>query len=339
MKLKKNLPASYWGLLISASVVFPIPAQKTSGEANNSVQLQIIDANTANAAAVPTAYGKVDPATGLPLVPTMEEAKTSSDLQVELQAAKDTYQDALYQYNRCLSQFSAISFKAMETGKDGCRIEIGSDDYFLFGGTFLSDRFYSDILVKDAGNYEYQTVAGTARKIPAYRVCSAMEISDFGKKQDAMKLAKANFTVKQNAYWAKSAKEKSLKQDTDNAEKGDYTGLLNMAHRYEKGDGVEQDLAQSKFYLDKALVASNALVEANKSQEASRAQGDFERKFAWAKDQASRGKYAGLVFLGKCYRDGTGVEKDLKKAREYFLQAEIANPGSEIVDLLDSCHD
>ena len=42
---------------------------------------------------------------------------------------------------------------------------------------------------------------------------------------------------------------------------------------------------------------------------------------------ADKGQLESIIIVGKCYRDGDGVQKDLSKAREYFQKA--SDMGSE----------
>ena len=46
-----------------------------------------------------------------------------------------------------------------------------------------------------------------------------------------------------------------------------------------------------------------------------------EEKFKFAQLAAGQGERDGLFWLGWCFRDGDGCEKDLDKAKESFLRA------------------
>ena len=110
-----------------------------------------------------------------------------------------------------------------------------------------------------------------------------------------------------------------------------------MAERYRDGDGVEKDESKSAEYFKKyeAAVAEEqrVIIEENKSKELA-AQ---KQKFDWYIIEADKGSLSGLIGAGKCYRDGTGVEKDLKKAREYFDKAlELGSPeAAQLKESLD----
>jgi TPR repeat protein len=48
-------------------------------------------------------------------------------------------------------------------------------------------------------------------------------------------------------------------------------------------------------------------------------QTDGEVGFRWAEQSAAQGERDGFFWFGHCYRDGTGCEKDEKRAKENFL--------------------
>jgi TPR repeat protein len=131
--------------------------------------------------------------------------------------------------------------------------------------------------------------------------------------------------------------DKMLKSNQALAAKGEPYGLKRMAERYRDGDGVEKDESKSAEYFKKyeAAVAEEqrVIIEENKSKELA-AQ---KQKFDWYIIEADKGSLSGLIGAGKCYRDGTGVEKDLKKAREYFDKAlELGSPeAAQLKESLD----
>lgn len=63
--------------------------------------------------------------------------------------------------------------------------------------------------------------------------------------------------VKMQEQSKQAAAEKALRFNQDAAAKGDAFGLLRMGERYRDGDGVEQDLAKAKEYLQKAADAGS----------------------------------------------------------------------------------
>ena len=134
-----------------------------------------------------------------------------------------------------------------------------------------------------------------------------------------MEASKLRFSVLQNAANVKRANEVALKANIEQAENGDMIGFFRMADRYKKGDGVEKDLAKAKIYLDKALVLSNAFEEQLLILKKNKEQAQLEKKIEWARDQANKGNFSGMVFLGKCYRDGIGFEKNIEKQQNVHL--------------------
>src|ERR1035438_1555540 len=94
-----------------------------------------------------------------------------------------------------------------------------------------------------------------------------------------------------------------------------------MGERYRDGDGVEKDLAKADEYFKKADEATETerkrINEENKLKE----QAARQQRFIRILNLADRGNLECMVSAGKCYRYGDGVEKDSKKAREYFQKA------------------
>ena len=89
----------------------------------------------------------VEPVTGLPN--TSSNAAPATDMyhytdadEVELQAALNDFTQVQGEYQSLFSQYSVISFKALDSGPDGCRIEMdGGLDYYLYGYKGASDRY------------------------------------------------------------------------------------------------------------------------------------------------------------------------------------------------------
>ena len=128
--------------------------------------------------------------------------------------------------------------------------------------------------------------------------------------------AKHNAEIQQE----NDAKALALKRDQEEAEKGDSAALRRMGNRYFVGDGVALDFDKAKEY--------NKRAEAEEKKQA----------FAYNLAKADKGSLLSMVFIGKCYRDGNGVEKDLKKAREYFEKASAAGLAPpEVTKLLSTC--
>jgi TPR repeat protein len=119
----------------------------------------------------------------------------------------------------------------------------------------------------------------------------------------------------------KAAQALALKNDQEQADKGDRIALRRMGERYRDGEGVQKDLAKADEYFKKADEATKAewkrINEENKLEE----QASRQQRFIRMLNLADRGDRESMVNAGKCYRDGDGVEKDLNKAREYFWKA------------------
>ncbi len=106
----------------------------------------------------------------------------------------------------------------------------------------------------------------------------------------------------------------ALKTLQKQADKDDYEALLRMGERYRNGEDVETNLAKADEYFNKADEAKKAINKLNE-------QAAKQQKFNVNLVLADKGQIASIIYVGKCYRDGEGVEKDLNKAREYFRKA------------------
>jgi TPR repeat protein len=60
-----------------------------------------------------------------------------------------------------------------------------------------------------------------------------------------------------------------------------------------------------------------------------------EEKFKFAQLAAAQGERDGIFYLGVCFRDGEGCEKDLDKAKENFLRASELGDVSAMCELGD----
>jgi TPR repeat protein len=126
----------------------------------------------------------------------------------------------------------------------------------------------------------------------------------------------------------KAAQGLALKTLQKQADKGDSEALLRMGVRLRNGEDVETNLAKADECFKKADEAKQAINKLNE-------QAVKQQKFIRNLTLADRGDVECMIFVGKCYRDGNGVEKDLTKAREYFRKA--SDKGSaEATKLLSS---
>jgi TPR repeat protein len=69
------------------------------------------------------------------------------------------------------------------------------------------------------------------------------------------------------------------------------------------------------------LAAQKAAQRAAAEKLAADKKAGYERALKYNQDLADKGDAYGLLRMGERYRDGEGVDKDLKKAREYFTKA------------------
>ena len=133
---------------------------------------------------------------------------------------------------------------------------------------------------------------------------------------------------KEEQETAKKQREaKVLAFNQERADKGDPVALKRMGELYRDGIGVEKNSVKAAEYFKMAEAATetelNRINEENRLKEKAGQQQKFMRNL----DLADRGGVENMVYVGKCYRDGIGVEKDLNKAREYLHKA--ADLGSE----------
>jgi len=270
----------------------------------------------------------IDPATGLPTTvstntPVGDMYHYTEEDEVELQAALTDYNLILGQYQDFAGKFSVINFKALDSGPDGCRIEMGGNDYYLHGFKASSDRYYTDITVKDSGDYTYSTVNNSSRTIPSYTACSSEELQALSAKRTQTAQAQLKYSKLAKKKANKIANERALSANIESAERGEGYGLRRMAERYRKGDGVEKDLKKADNLLKKADEADqsdeNRLLIAKQMKQ----ENDDIKTFQHALKLAEIGEYTGAATAAECYRDGKGTEKDLNKALEYYRKAQI----------------
>ena len=140
-----------------------------------------------------------------------------------------------------------------------------------------------------------------------------------------------------------AAQDLALKNDQEQAGKDDPAALRRMGERYRDGEGVEKNLVKSAEYFKRAdevtAAEVNRIDEEYKLKEQAAKQQKFNKNLDLANKgyiDRNKGCINSIIYVGRCYRDGNGVEKDLSKAREYFQKA--CDLGSdEAVKLLSSC--
>ena len=263
-----------------------------------------------------TTMAPIDSPTAVPVTDMYHY--TEAD-EVELQAALNDFTQIQGEYRSLCSQFSVISFKALESDSDGCRVEMdGGVDSYIVGFKALSDRYYSDVAVKKNGDYTYTTVNKSSRTVPSYTVCSSEELEALSKKRIQSAQAQFKYSKLLRNRSTKIANERALNANIESAENGEAYGLQRMAERYRKGDGVEKNLKKAADLLQKAEVAGqseeNSILVANEMKEERAAR----KTFQLALKSADEGDYVAAADVARYYRDGKGTDKDLDKALAYF---------------------
>ena len=124
------------------------------------------------------------------------------------------------------------------------------DDIFLVANfPYPATQPYQEMLAHDAGYYTFTNVDDqvvTVHKLdygsPCTKIWSPEELAAIKDRIEAPK---------------KAAAAKALKSNQDAAGQGDAYGLLRMGERYRDGDGVEQNLAKARDYLQKSADAGS----------------------------------------------------------------------------------
>jgi hypothetical protein len=257
--------------------------------------------------------------------------------EVELQSAKADYNLIQGEYQNFSSQYRVISFKALDSGSNGCRIQMdGGTDCFLHGYKALSDQYYADVAVKITGDYTYSTVNNSDRTIPSYTVASAEELEAIVKKRNETGQAMAKYNKLAKTKATKIANERALNANIESAERGEGYGLRRMSERYAKGDGVEKDPEKATELLKMAEAAEQS--DENRLLIAKQMTEEFGAKqmFQNALKSADNGDYASAVKVARFYRDGKGTDKDPNKALEYFEKAQVLKHNADYSAIPDT---
>ena len=123
-----------------------------------------------------------------------------------------------------------------------------------------------------------------------------------------------------NGEWKERAE---VQIEKINAENGDDFAMLSLGGRYERGDGVEEDLDQAykwyrKAYEIKGECAGKAACNIGILFEND---GDYESAAEWYRRGAELGDDESMLNTGICYGTGQGVEEDPSKAVEWYRKA------------------
>jgi hypothetical protein len=226
--------------------------------------------------------------------------------------------------------------------------KIYGEDYFLvvnFPYPAQEGNGYERMMAYDDGYITYTNSTGrglTVRKLdygtPCIKKWSQEEIAAAYKQAEAERaeIEAARKLQRDLAYAqaeeerAKIEAEKKAKIDKiiefqkQQAEKGDPAAFRRLGDFYRDGYGVEKDLGKSADYYQKADEAQKVATARLDEENRLNAQAALKQKFLKSVALADTGSTGCMIYVGKCYRDGIGVEKDLKKAREYFEKADAA---------------
>ena len=107
------------------------------------------------------------------------------------------------------------------------------------------------------------------------------------------------------------------------AEEGYDWGMRNLGMCYRDGEGVQEDQEQAMAWYQKAYelhgdAAGEAVIGIGLIYSG---QKNYVKKVEWYKKSAEEGYDWGMHNLGKCYRDGEGVQEDQEQAREWYQKA------------------
>jgi len=211
---------------------------------------------------------------------------------------------------------------------------IYGDDYFIIVNfpfpTQIGEGFES-MMACDEGYLTYTNSSHqvlTVRKLnygtPCIKQWSPEEIAAAKRQVEVEReiLRKAEEDRRNNEIAKqKTALEKAVKNDLALVEIGDPIAMRRMGDRYRDGNGVERDLAKYEEFYKKADRVEEILIRKQQQEQKLREQAEKQQMIDSYTEQSNKGNINAMIRLGKCYRDGDGVEKDLKKAKELFQKA------------------
>jgi len=229
--------------------------------------------------------------------------------------------------------------------------------HFIYGLTGLSDRKYSggsEKIISEGKTYSYTTVLGARRVIPAYRIASDEEVATWKREREKQlaeeaarreEAAKAQELARQAELARRAAENQIVKTKfvMEKATSGDASYQFDLGKMYLDGNGVEKNVDLATQWLSKSAAQGNedafrllkafnpgALAKIEKPKDGISAkspvtlqpqQSESQARIDNYKALAAKGSVPAMIRLGKCYRDGDGVERDLKKAKELFQKA------------------
>ena len=131
--------------------------------------------------------------------------------------------------------------------------------------------------------------------------------------------------------------DKALQYYTHSADKGNVAAMYNLALMHLNGDHGKKDIQKAIEWLSRASNEGYILADLTlgglyqKGRE-----GDLKPNYAKGREYfekaALKNDPAALLLLGKIFKEGEGIDKDLSKAFTYFVQsAELGNPLAQML--------
>ena len=135
--------------------------------------------------------------------------------------------------------------------------------------------------------------------------------------------------------------EKAVRWFRVSAELGEPAAQCMLGMRFQKGEGVEKDMAEAvKWYRRAAeeskLHAADRAAQNNLGECYRKGEGvgqDYAEAVKWYRLAAENGYARAQNNLGKCYEDGTGVEQDYAEAAKWYHRAAVQGDARAQINL------
>ncbi len=121
--------------------------------------------------------------------------------------------------------------------------------------------------------------------------------------------------------------KKAFEAYSEHAKTGNARSMVRLGRMYRDGKGVKKDLKAAKLWMGRGAESHPSM--SHEYCDLLMSTGDPEDQkeaFAIYSEQARSGNSRSMVRLGRMYRDGLGVEKDLDKAKLWMGKAATSNP-------------
>ena len=178
-------------------------------------------------------------------------------------------------------------------------------------------------------------IALTASVFTGCDVKANLKVGSFKKKEDAAAQEKALMEVERNnglAAFKRKDFEIAFAHFTTAAERDDAEAQYMLAMCYGEGKGIEQDVAKSlewalksaeQGYPKAQFVAGMSYMGGGKGipKDVDKAKDWIGKSIDGLREAAEKGDIEAQSYLGLCYLEGFGVEKDRDRAIEYFRMA------------------